>query len=445
MNTTSTRHLLAYALPSIPLSMLGMMIVVYMPQFYAAEIGLGLAALGGVFFIGRLWDAVIDPLVGNWSDRTRSRWGRRKPWIALGLPLMMISFYFFTMPPENVSVGYLLIVTLVFYVAYTLVNIPYLSWGAELSRNYGERTRINGYRETGTMIGVILATSIPLFVLAGTNPTPADIVSVFAVSFLILMPIAAVIALVVTPQGANLKRSEPLTFFNSLALIRKNRPFMKLLLAMFVIWLGGGIYNATSFFLAMTVLQIPPEYFLRLLLLQYVVGILSMPVHIWLGSRIGKHKTLLYVGLMFFLVLPLLGVVEAGNMQQIAAVYILKGIVTASIWVMPPALVADTIEYGLDQGGGDDTALYMSLYFFIQKAAMALGVGIALPLAAYLGFDPQMGPAALTDGLILVSIILPAFIALPAVYLLYTYPITQSVHDEIRQRLEAGGVLEANE
>lgn len=441
MRDLSTARLIAYALPSIPLSMLGMMIVVYMPQFYAAEIGLELAALGGIFFLARLWDAIIDPVIGNWSDRTRSRWGRRKPWMAVGLPLLLLSFAYFTMPPEDIGLSYLLLVTFCFYIAYTLVNIPYLSWGAELSRDYAQRTRINGFREAGTMVGVILATSIPLYFLAGTNPTPREIVTVFAYAFLIIMPIAVIVALLFTPQGGDVATTEPLSFFKSLSLIRRNRPFMLLLLAMFLIWVGGGIYNATSFFLATTALQVPPEYFLWLLLLQYVVGMVLMPLHVWLGGKIGKHRTLLFVGMAFFVVLPLLALVEPGNMMEISIVYALKGAVTASIWVMPPALVADTIEYGLEQGAGDDTALYMSLYFFIQKAAMAVGVGVALPLAAALGFNPQMGPDAVVDGLKLVSVILPFFVALPATLILYKYPITQAVHDAIRARLAERGIV----
>jgi GPH family glycoside/pentoside/hexuronide:cation symporter len=441
MRDISTARLIAYALPSVPLSMLGMMIVVYMPQFYAAEIGLELAALGGIFFLARLWDAVIDPVIGNWSDRTRTKWGRRKPWVACGLPFLLLSFWYFTMPPANSGLSYLLLVTFCFYIAYTLVNIPYLSWGAELSRDYAQRTRINGFREAGTMVGVILATSIPLYFLAGTNPTPRDIVTVFSYAFLIIMPIAVFAALFLTPQGGDIAKTEPLTFFKSLNLIRRNRPFMLLLLSMFLIWVGGGIYNATSFFLATFALGVKPEYFLWLLLLQYVVGIVFMPLHVWLGSRIGKHKTLLFVGMAFFVVLPLLAVVEPGNMTEIVIVYALKGAVTASIWVMPPALVADTIEYGLEQGAGDDTALYMSLYFFIQKAAMAVGVGVALPLAAAQGFDPKMGPEAVVDGLKFVSVILPFFVALPATWILYKYPITQAVHDAIRERLAQRGVV----
>jgi Na+/melibiose symporter-like transporter len=86
---TSKSSLLAYAGPAIPLRILLMQLVVYVPPFYAAEMGLEIATIGLIFFLARGWDALIDPLVGNLSDRTRSRWGRRKPWMAVGTPLLI--------------------------------------------------------------------------------------------------------------------------------------------------------------------------------------------------------------------------------------------------------------------------------------------------------------------------------------------------------------------
>ena len=143
MSKPTTGSLIAYSLPSAPTSMLMMMLVVYLAPFYASEMGLELAAVGGIFFLARMFDAVSDPLVGNLSDQTRSKFGKRKPWIALGTPVLMVALYFFFQPPHGVSLTYLTVVAIVFYLSITVVQIPYLSWGAELSRDYNERIRIN--------------------------------------------------------------------------------------------------------------------------------------------------------------------------------------------------------------------------------------------------------------------------------------------------------------
>ena len=88
-------RLVAYSLPSAPISMLMMMVIVYLAPFYSAHMGLDLAAVGAIFFLARMWDAIIDPVVGNLSDLTQSKYGRRKPWIAIGTPALIVCVYFF--------------------------------------------------------------------------------------------------------------------------------------------------------------------------------------------------------------------------------------------------------------------------------------------------------------------------------------------------------------
>jgi GPH family glycoside/pentoside/hexuronide:cation symporter len=433
-------RLIAYSLPSAPTSMLMMMLVVYLAPFYASEMGLELAAVGGIFFLARLWDAVIDPVVGNLSDLTRSRFGRRKPWIALGTPALMITLYFFLQPPQGVTATYLAVSAVLFYIAITVVQIPYLSWGAELSRDYIQRIRINGYRETGTMIGILLVASIPLFFLRGTDPTVSDIVRVFTYVVLALLPLCVIPALLFAPQGVSLP-TQRLTLLKALYALRVNKPFLRLMLASLFIWTGGHIYNSSSLFMIKDALGFSPTLFLWFMVMQYVVALLMMPLVMKIGARLGKHRTLLFVGLAFFPILWLFLLVEPQNLVQVLVIYALKGAVTAAIWIMPPALVADSIEHGILEGAGDDTALYMSLYFFIQKLAAAIGVGVALPVAALLGFNPQStGIGASTGGIMFVAAVLPSIIALPAVFLLFNYPISEKRHAEIRQELRERGL-----
>ncbi len=420
--------------------MLMMMLVVYLAPFYASEMGMELAAVGVIFFFARLWDAVIDPVVGNLSDLTRSRFGRRKPWIAAGTPLLMVTLYFFLQPPEGVTVTYLAVSAVLFYIAITVVQIPYLSWGAELSRDYIERIRINGYRETGTMIGILLLASIPLFFLRGTDPTVSDIVRVFTWVVLALLPLCVIPALLIAPQGTSLP-SQRLTLLKALYALRVNKPFLRLMLASLFIWTGGHIYNSSSLFMIKDALGFSPTLFLWFMVVQFVVALVMMPLVMKIGARLGKHRTLLFVGMAFFPILWLFLLVEPQNLVQVLVIYSLKGAVTAAIWIMPPALVADSIEHGMLEGAGDDTALYMSLYFFIQKLAAAIGVGAALPIAAMLGFNPQeIGPDTTFGGIKFVAVVLPSIIALPAVFLLFNYPIDEKRHAEIRRELQERGI-----
>jgi len=116
------------------------------------------------------------------------------------------------------------------------------------------------------------------------------------------------------------------------------------------------------------------------------------------------------------------------------------GAVTSVIWVMPPALVGDAVEFGMFKGGGDDAAIYMSLYYFVQKMAMAAGVGLALPLAGALGFDPTAGAPRL-NGLVTVGIWLPLLLALPGAVLPVRHEdVVANLETEVRRMLTYCGL-----
>ena len=439
--------LLSYAAPAVPLAMLIMQIIVYIPPLYAIEAGVSIAAVGGIFFIVRGIDAFVDIWVGNLSDRTRSAWGRRKPWMAAGVPLLVLMTWVLCVPPQGVSTTYLLVAALAFYVCLTLVQIPYLSWGAELSRDYAQRTRINGLREGGGMLGTVLATLLPLVVLVGVmgkaNPTLREIAFVFVVTVTVLLPLGAVMALRNTPQGHFVDTGRQ-SLLQALRGLRQNKLLARLLVGVLLIWLGGSVFNALVIFIVQHTLKLQNNAMLFFVFTQYAVGLLCLPLILKLANRIGRHRVLVLGAVAFLLPLPLFMLVQPGSMPQAIALYALLGTTTSAIWVMPPALVADAIDYGRLHGAKDDAALYMALYHFVQKLAMAGGVGIGMPLAGALGFNPGAAPTPEgVHGLNLVALVLPMFIALPGALMLFNYPLTREKHDEVRRQLGDAARTEA--
>ena len=435
-SSRSSFTLLAYATLSVPLSMLMLQLIVYLPPFYASEFGIDLAQVGLVFFAARLWDAVIDPLIGNFSDRTRTRWGRRKPWIIVGTPALVVLTWLFTQPPAGVGLSYLLVVAFLFYIALTAVQIPYMSWGAELYRSYEGRTRVGGYREGGLMAGVVLATALPLLILGGGAPSLRAILQVFATAVIILLPISAMLSTLFTPVGHFFETGRK-GFIEALGLLRRNKPLKRILSGVFLLWLGGSMFNALVLFVVEKILGLQTGEFLWCVFIQYILSILLLPFAVRMGNRIGRHRALVYGGYGFLVLLPLLLLVPKGNFQAALAVFMLLGLISNFIWVMPPAIVADTVDYGMMKGIGDDSAIYMALYLFTQKIALAAGVGIALPLAAVLGFQPtaEVSEQALR-ALGIVALVLPCFIGFFGALILYNYPIDARRHAVIRRWLE---------
>jgi len=449
-SSPSRAQLLAYAAPAVPLAMLIMQIIVYVPPLYAIEAGVSIAAVGGIFFVVRGVDAFVDIWVGNLSDRTRTRWGRRKPWIAAGVPLLLLLTWLLCAPPKGATTGYLLVTALLFYICLTLVQIPYLSWGAELSRDYAMRTRINGMREGGGMLGTVLATMLPLVVLVlllgKPNPSLREIAFVFVVTVSLLLPLAAWAALRRTPQGEFVDSGRQ-SLLQALRALRHNRLLARLLAGVLLIWLGGSVFNALVIFIVQHTLKLQNNAMLFFVFTQYAVGLLCLPLVLRLANRIGRHRVLVLGAAAFMVPLPLFMLVQPGALAQAIALYALLGVTTSAIWVMPPALVADAIDYGRLKGAKDDAALYMALYHFVQKLAMAGGVGIGMPLAGALGFDPAgSNGAAGVRGLELVALVLPMVVALPGMLLLYGYPLTRARHDIVRRwlaRRAAAGTQQA--
>lgn len=430
--------LLAYASPMIALSIINMLLIAYVPNFYAAEIGIGIAAVGGIFMAARAFDAVIDPIIGNWSDRTRGKWGRRKPWIAFGVPAFMIMTWFFFQPPEGIGTTYLIIAAMLFYITYAIVIIPYMSWGAEIRRDYAGRTKVNSLREAGGILGTILATLLPVLVLplfVEGDPTLRHILGLLALTIIVVLAITVPFALRVAPQG-EYEPHPPLELFTALGLLRTNKPLLRMLIAIFVVWLGGAFHNSTILFYVTEGLKLGRADFLWLVLAQYLMALISLPAWNKLADKIGRHRVLVLGAMGYFLAHQGFHFVPVGGFAGAITVYILAGFMTPVIWVMPPAIVADTVDYGMMKGGADDSALYLALYAFVQKMALAIGVGLALALAGSLGFNPQapVTPEGI-DALKLVTLILPGLIALVGCIFLWNFPITQHRHALIRQWL----------
>jgi len=430
----SALTLLCYGLPALPLSMLTMPLVLYVPPYYATEVGLSLSVVGAVFFAARAWDGILDPLIGLLSDRTKGRFGRRKPWMAVGAPFLMLATWFLCQPAGEVGFGYLLFWVVFFYFAWTMVQIPHLSWGAEMSRDYRERSRVVGFREGMFMVGVLFATGLPILFFSGGDPSLRDILRVFAISVIIILPLSVLLAVSVVPNNPG--NREAVTLGQMGRALRSNRLLLRLVTACFLLWLGIHVYNAAVLLVFQFGLGFSGADFLKLVFLQFAVGTAFTPFIVKIANRLGKHRMLALGALGTALALPAMSFVSAGSYWQISLMFILLGLVISPIWVLPTALIADTVDYGALKGGGQQEGLYMSFYNIAVKAALAGSIGVALPLLDFLGFDPAL-PNTASDVMALkgVGLWLPSLILLPGALLLWTYPLNASRHNLIVRRL----------
>ena len=196
--------------------------------------GVPLAMVGTYILIARIVDVFTDPLMGYISDHTNSRFGRRKPWIVLSVPLLMISVYFLFMPPEQVDGSYLLLWMIVMGLGTTMAIIPYYAWGAELTDDYNERSKVTGFRAGAGIIGMLSAQLIPaaalfFFGIGGS----ATVLELVGYAMLILMPICVLGTVLMTPEP-EVKSESRVSLIAGLKLMVTNGPFLRLIFGLFV-------------------------------------------------------------------------------------------------------------------------------------------------------------------------------------------------------------------
>jgi Na+/melibiose symporter-like transporter len=421
--------LFAYGLPGLPLAALLLPLYVTLPTFYAVDLGLGFFTVGALLLVARLWDVVTDPVIGSLSDRLTTRFGRRRPWLLAGAPLVMVSAGFLFLPAPNAGGTGLLAWTMVLYLGATMILLPYNAWGAELSPDYHERSRIAGWREGLVVLGTLLAAGLPAVV--GAERSAA--LEVIAWALWIVLPLCLVIAVRFVPEPSAAV-PQPLAWRRGLTVLWRNGPFRRLIAAYFLNGIANGL-PASLFLLYVELVLEMPQWSGFLLFVYFLCGIAAIPLWLRLSRRWGKHRT--WVGAMvwaavFFAFVPLLG---PGDHLWFLAVCVLTGVSLGADLTLPASMQADVIDLDSLRSRRSRAGLYFALWGVATKLALALAVGIAFPLLALAGLEPG-GEAPAPEGLFALAALyslLPAAIKLASVALVAGYPITAARQQRIRR------------
>jgi Na+/melibiose symporter-like transporter len=433
----SVKELLAYAGPALPVQMILLVTVIYLPSFYAIQRGLSMSAVGAMFFAARLWDTVTDTFIGGLSDSTVTRWGRRKPWIAGATPFLLVAAYFLFIPPvAGASSLYLGCWLFLFYLGWTAVQIPYLAWGAELSNNYVERSRVVAFRESLGTIGVMLATALPLLLLSANQRDLSGVLRVAFFGVLVMLPLTVLVAVTVT--GVERTRSVEVKFTWRVMVdaVRTNPLFVRFLVAQLLFSTAWNIFLASIVIIVEYSLNLKGQY-LSLVLLMNLTATLCMPLAIRLGRRVDKHRALASAMLGFVVFYIALSVMPPNHYGWTAAAFLFLGVCWSPVLINMHAMIPDLVDVGEFRGQSSQAGIYMAIYYVVVKMGMALGVGVGLPLLEAMGLHIKdassvSGQHAITW----VSLYLPAVMSLPAVALYWTYPLTRKRHNSLRQWLD---------
>jgi GPH family glycoside/pentoside/hexuronide:cation symporter len=385
------RTVLSYGPPILGLSSLLFFIQFYFLKFATDVLLLAPAAVSLIFGLGRVWDAFSDPIAGTLSDRTRSRLGRRRPWLFAAIPILGLGFAMTWMPPAAVGSIALYVwaglALFVFYSGYTAYAIPHASLGAELTPDHHERTRIFGVRHASFMAGIVLAFAGMQFVENAEDSRAAAASLAWAV-----IPVMAVVLFI---PGCFVKERPDYSgrggrsSFRAMADVLRNRHARLLLAVTFVEIAGTSVLGIVAPYMIVYVLKRPdligplPGLFLA-------SSIVAIPLWVRASKRFGKRDVWMVAmvglaapfGASFF--------VGEGDVALLAVLFALAGIAAGCGGTIGFSMLADVIDYDEYRSGERKEGVYAAAQGFATKAAnttIILLTGMVLQLS---GFVPNV-------------------------------------------------------
>ena len=425
-------------------------IIGFLYLYYLTDVvGLRPAYAGLAILLGKLWDAFTDPMVGILSDRTKSRWGRRRIYLLLGALPLGITFFFLWAISESWSEIIKLIYTSLSYMAHmtalTIIVVPYQTLMVEMTDDYDQRTALSSFRMAFNILGGMIAVISAKLLTEIIQPTYRGflimgIIFGFIISIAPLFPFRGCKEKLFQDTGS-------LSTFEDFRQIWQNIPFRHVLIMFLMIWSSIKIMMAMLVYFVEYYARLQ-DYFLLLLVILQVVATLFIPFWLKISRILGKRKTYI-IGTGFFgLCILSLILVPPGQILLSFIMAFLIGIGLSSAQVLSHAIVPDSIDYGYWQTGKRKEGVYYGILTFVQKIATASAIGLSGLILDLMGYIPNtiQSDRALWAIRILLGIF-PGILILIGIVAIYHYPITKDFYHKIRNELknrEEGGIHAAN-
>ncbi|MEB3338922.1 MAG: MFS transporter [Leptolyngbyaceae bacterium] len=435
--------------------------VVFLLFFFTNVAGINPGLAGSILMIGKIWDAVNDPFVGVLSDRTRSRWGRRLPWIALGaIPFGIFFVLQWIVPqfsPDPIAnqwglFWYYVLVAIIFNTFYTVVNLPYTALTPELTQDYDERTSLNSFRFTFSIGGSILSLILALGIFGIFKDDPikqywvmgviAAILSVLPLYWCVWGIHRRVLALEVARRNEP-ETSTELPFLNQLQIAFSNRPFLFVIGIYLCSWIAVQNTVAVIPYFIVNWMGLSNQVFTQVVLAIQVTALVMLFFWGALSKRIGK-QAVYCMGMGLWIIAEVgLFFLQPGQVGLMYFLAVLAGFGVSTAYLIPWSMIPDVIELDELHTGQRREGIFYGFMVLLQKIGLAAGlflVGQALELAGFIktlpGEPPPVQPASAL--LVIRAMVgpLPTLFLVCGVVLAYFYPITREVHAEIVLKLK---------
>ncbi len=443
MKKLTRREKWIYGSGDLGISLTLTIISAYFAIFLTDVVGIR-ASIGAIaIYIGLTWDYINDPLIGHLSDRTRTRWGRRRPFLLFGaLPFALLFTLMWWQPPIENKIA-LVVYYAVFYVLFeaaaTFVYMPYMALTPELTQDYDERTSLSTTRMFFSILGSLVAFTVPLMIIGNFRPENASRVLIMGLSFAIVSAIPLILVFLGTRERPEFMQQEQPSLRQSLRAVRGNRPF----------FFGLGIYLFT--WVSFSILQVMLLYFIKYVVQReaqsdlimatiFVVAIVALPFWERVSRRLNKRLAYI-IGISFWAVVQLflVSLSPTSSLSLLLFMCVLAGIGVGAAHILPWSIMPDAIEWGEWQTGERHEGVFYSLITLLQKVASSIAVPLALLVLDFTGYIPNstQQPAGVVTGIRMLTGPIPAVLLCLGILFASLYPLGRESYTQIARDLEA--------
>jgi Na+/melibiose symporter-like transporter len=436
----SKLRLVNYSLPILAIEFVIFPILAILPSFYVNFSGGELASYATAIFISRLVYSCSGPVVGYLSDRFTTRWGRRKPWMIAGTIVEVISVYLVFVPPAHAGPTYFAWTAALALFGFSMIDVPYIAWGSEMTRDYAGRSLIASYRAVFAVLGQVFFLTLPMVpAFGGKNLLEASTIARLGFVAILLLVVTMSIALLWSPK-AQAEETAPAEagVFRLIADMARNVPMLYLT--------GATVFAFLGYCMQLTVgLQFMASIgfagaFTSITLAGLVISIVSVPFWERLTRRIGKNKcwaialVVSFIGLpAYFVVAPIFGTFAALVVSSI----VLALPNTYMLTSLPYSIMGDVIDYDELKTGSNRAANYSAIILLAIRWQTAIGGAIAFFILGAMHFDVhKVNPHAVQPAMLVAYFIVPGIFILLAVACTWPFPIDARRAAIIRKRLE---------
>jgi GPH family glycoside/pentoside/hexuronide:cation symporter len=442
-NELTRRQKLMYGAGDIGFSLTSTILGVYFLFFMIEVVGLRPSVAAIPIAIGKVWDFINDPIFGYISDRTRTRWGRRRPYLLFGALPLALTFTMLWYRPDFEStaalVAYYSIAYIIFEASATLLYMPYFALTPELTSDYDERTSLTSYRMFFSILGSLLAFTVPLIIIGSFTPENAPKVLLMGAIFGLISALPMFITFFGTKEREDYSDLEKPTLWESIKSVWKNVPFRYGLGIFLATWISVDILQTSLLFYVKYVVQREPQNDIIMATI-FVIAMFALPIWNWVSKRWSKRYAYIF-GIAFWAVVQMILIMmnPSTPLGLILVLCSMAGIGVSAAHVLPWAILPDAIEWYEYETGERHEGMFYSVTTLARKVTSAVSVTFIGPILELTGYQPN-APIQSEQALWGIKLVigpLPAVLLVIGIIIAFKYPLGRDDFLKIVEELKS--------